>query len=70
MNNRIIDIKSVKELTKKDQQFIKGGGFPFFDDCCACVFTPGGSPFPVLITQSCSLPCPIDGSFEDQDTGC
>ena len=40
------------------------------DECGVCIFTPAGSPFPVLITQRCSRPCPADGSSEYKDTGC
>ncbi|SHI93269.1 hypothetical protein [Aquimarina spongiae] len=70
MLKKILNIENTKKLNKKEQQSIHGGGFPFFGDCCACVFTPRGRSFPILITQSCSIPCPIDGSLEYEDTGC
>ncbi len=59
-----------KALDKAEQKQINGGNFPFLGDCCACVFTPAGSMFPIFITQSCSIPCPQDGDLEYQDTGC
>ncbi|MBQ4820161.1 hypothetical protein [Aquimarina sp. MMG016] len=70
MLKKILNIDSTKELSKNQQKSIQGGGFPFFEDCCSCVFTPAGSTFPIFITQPCSIPCPTDGSLEYEDTGC
>ncbi|WP_147406188.1 hypothetical protein [Aquimarina sp. BL5] len=70
MLKKILNIDNSKKLSKIAQKSIQGGGFPFFDECCACVFRPGNRPFPILITQSCSDPCPTDGSLEYEDTGC
>lgn len=57
-------------LSKNDQKKITGG-FPFpVSDCCVCVYRPAGSPFPVLITQSCMLECPSDGDFPISGDGC
>ncbi|MCK8523262.1 hypothetical protein M0D21_16905 [Aquimarina sp. D1M17] len=69
MLKKILNIENTKKLNKSEQQSIKGGIFPFFD-CCTCVFRPAGSQFPILITQSCDIPCPVDGSLEYEDTGC
>lgn len=70
MLKKILNIDNSKKLSKTQQEAIHGGGFPFFDECCACVFRPGNSPFPIFITQSCSDPCPTDGDLEYEDTGC
>ncbi len=72
MLKKISNINGAQELSNTDQKSVKGGfGFPGFDpDCCACTFFPAGSPFMVFITQSCDIPCPVDGSSEYQDTGC
>ncbi|MFT5890998.1 MAG: hypothetical protein ACI9Y7_001097, partial [Dokdonia sp.] len=35
-----------------------------------CTFFPAGSPYLVLITQPCDIPCPEDGSFDFHGTGC
>lgn len=56
-------------LSKNDLKSINGGIFPIFD-CCSCVYTPAGSQFPVFITQSCTIPCPVDGDMEDYGDGC
>jgi len=70
MLKKILNISTSKKLSKFQQKAITGGGFPFFDDCCACVFRPGNSIVPIIITQSCNDPCPIDGSLEYEETGC
>ncbi|GAA4279455.1 hypothetical protein [Aquimarina mytili] len=70
MLKKILNIENVKELTKNEQKSVTGGAIPIFDDCCTCVFRPGNSSFPILITQSCSIPCPTDGALEYEDTGC
>ncbi len=73
MLKKISNINGAQELSNTDQKSIKGGfGFPGLpgNDCCACVFVPAGQQFPILITQSCDVPCPTNGSLEYQDTGC
>jgi hypothetical protein len=58
-------------ISKNDQKTITGGfPFPPLSDCCVCVYRPAGSPFPVLITQSCLIPCPVDGDFPTSGDGC
>ncbi|WP_298542491.1 hypothetical protein [uncultured Aquimarina sp.] len=69
MLKKILNIDKSKKLSKNEQKSVTGGGFPFFE-CCACVFRPGNSPYPIFITQSCSDPCPTDGDLEYEDTGC
>ena len=72
MLKKISKITGAEALSKDEQKSVKGGfGFPNFGgDCCACVFTPAGQQFPILITQSCDVPCPMDGTLDYQDTGC
>ncbi|WP_378180381.1 hypothetical protein [Aquimarina sp. SS2-1] len=70
MLKKILNIDKSKMLSKQQQKTIHGGVFPLFGDCCACVFRPGNLPYQIIITQSCSDPCPTDGSLEYEDTGC
>lgn len=71
MLKKILNVNGVKRINKSEQKSINGGvNFPFFNDCCTCVFTPANRPYQVIITQSCSIPCPEDGSFGFQDSGC
>lgn len=57
-------------LNKSEQKSINGGFFFPTSDCCVCTYRPAGSPYLVLITQSCSIPCPSDGDFEVSGDGC
>jgi hypothetical protein len=73
MLKNISNINGAQELSNKEQKSVKGGfNFPPFpgNDCCVCTFFPAGSPYLVLITQPCDIPCPEDGSFGSQGTGC
>lgn len=70
MLKNISNIDGVKKIDSKDQKSIRGGFLLPLNDCCVCIFTPAGRPFPVLITQDCATPCPQDGSNESQGTGC
>jgi bacteriocin-like protein len=57
-------------LSKEELQEVNGG-FPFGDgDCCICTYIPAGRPFMILISQSCSIPCPVDGDPEVSGNGC
>ena len=56
-------------LSKDDQKKIHGGLFPFFD-CCSCVYVPQGFMWPIFMTQSCQLDCPVDGDPVDYGDGC
>ncbi|MEL7148129.1 MAG: hypothetical protein AAFO69_17275 [Bacteroidota bacterium] len=78
MLKKVLNIKNAKQLSKNEQKEVNGG-FPSLPggDCCACVFRPAANPydpfsypFPILITQPCDLPCPVDGATDWQDTGC
>ena len=59
-------IKNIKNLgtvlSKEDQKTIQGGFLLPINECCICVFRPANSLVLVLITQSCSVPCPQNGS--------
>ena len=58
-------------LSKQEQKEIQGGIFPPFDgNCCSCVYTPAGFMFPIFMTQSCSLSCPVNGDPVDYGDGC
>ncbi len=70
MLKKVLNIENTKKLSKNEQKSVRGGIVPIFDDCCSCIFRPGNSMFPIFITQPCSIPCPIDGSLEYEDTGC
>ncbi len=70
MLKKILNLESTKELSKKEQKSLRGGMIPIFDECCTCIFRPGNSIFQIIITQSCSTPCPTDGSLEYEETGC
>lgn len=71
MIKNILNVSGVKKINKQEQKSINGGiDFPFFYECCTCVFRPANRPFQVLITQSCSIPCPQDGDFDFEDSGC
>ena len=73
MLKKISNINGAEALSNKEQKTIKGGfNFPPFPggDCCVCTFFPAGSPYMVLITQSCDDPCPQNGATDYQDTGC
>lgn len=70
MLKNISNINGAQKLSKKEQKSIHGGFLFPVSDCCACVFVPAGQQFPILITQSCDIPCPTNGSLEFEDTGC
>ena len=70
MFKNVLNIGTVKVLSKNDQKSINGGFLFPIGDCCSCVFRPAGVPYQVFITQSCSDPCPQDGATEYRDTGC
>ncbi len=70
MLKKVLNLKGVQKLDHSAQKSIKGGILLPFGDCCACVFRPASQPFPILITQPCGIPCPVDGSLEFNDTGC
>jgi len=64
MLKKVLNLDGIQKLDHSAQKSIKGGILLPFGDCCVCVFTPAGQQFPVLITQFCSTPCPVDGDFE------
>ncbi len=70
MLKKILNLENAKELSKNEQKSVKGGMIPILDECCTCVFRPGNSIVQIIITQSCAIPCPTDGSLEYEDTGC
>ncbi|MFY0629238.1 MAG: hypothetical protein JXR05_02585 [Flavobacteriaceae bacterium] len=56
-------------LSKEELKAINGGIFPIFD-CCSCVYRPEGYMYQVFLTQSCSIPCPVDGDPLTYGDGC
>ena len=62
-------LKFGKILTKAEQKKIKGALLPV-GDCCTCVYRPAGLPYQIILTQSCSLPCPVDGDPIEYGDGC
>ncbi|NAS32118.1 hypothetical protein GTQ40_14115 [Flavobacteriaceae bacterium R38] len=63
-------LKFGKILSKKEQKEINGGVLLPVSDCCVCIYRPAGLPYQIILTQSCSITCPVDGDPEQYGDGC